>query len=153
MQPLLDLIAQLGVWLWFVVAVVLMLFESIIPGVHFIWFGLSAAIVGLLALLVPLAWQWQLIAFALIALAMVFWVRRKSREESSKSDIPDLNVRGAQYIGRIVSVEDAIVNGRGRVRVNDTIWSAEGEDAPIGTRVKVTGVDGTVLVVARADAV
>jgi hypothetical protein len=35
-------------------------------------------------------------------------------------DVPDLNVRGAQYIGRIVAVEDAIVNGRGRVRVGET---------------------------------
>jgi membrane protein implicated in regulation of membrane protease activity len=39
------------------------------------------------------------------------------------------------------------------VRVNDTVWSAEGEDAAPGSAVKVIGVDGTVLVVARTDAV
>ena len=98
-------------------------------------------------------WPWQLIVFALVALATVFWVRSKSREESSKLDVPDLNIRGAQYIGRIVTVEDAITNGRGKVRVNDTVWSAEGEDAAPGSAVKVIGVDGTVLVVARTDAV
>jgi membrane protein implicated in regulation of membrane protease activity len=152
MQALSDLIAQFGAWLWFALAVVLFVLESIVPGVHFIWFGLSAAIVGLIALIVPLAWPWQVIAFALIALATVFWVRQKSREESATSDVPDLNIRGAQYIGRIVAVEDAIVNGRGRVRISDTVWSAEGEDAPKGSRVKVTGVDGTVLVVSRIDA-
>ena len=117
-----------------------------------VWFGVSAAVVGLLALIAPISWQWQLISFALIALATVFWVRRQSREDSSKSDVPDLNVRGAQYIGRILTVEDAIINGRGKVRVDDTMWSAEGEDAAKGARVKVTGVDGTVLVVVRADA-
>lgn len=152
MQSLSDLIAQFGAWLWFALAVLLFVLESIVPGVHFIWFGLSAAIVGLIALIFPLAWPWQVIAFALIALAAVFWVRQKSREESAKPDVPDLNVRGAQYIGRIVAVEDAIVNGRGRVRVSDTVWTAEGEDAPRGSRVKVTGVDGTVLVVSRIDA-
>ena len=152
MQPFLDLIAQFGAWLWFALAVVLFVLESIVPGVHFVWFGVSAAVVGLLALIAPISWQWQLISFALIALATVFWVRRQSREESSKSDVPDLNVRGAQYIGRILTVEDAIINGRGKVRVGDTMWSAEGEDAAKGTRVKVTGVDGTVLVVVRADA-
>jgi membrane protein implicated in regulation of membrane protease activity len=152
MQMLSDLIGQYGAWLWFALAVLLLVLESIVPGVHFVWFGLSAAVVGLIALLLPIAWPWQVIAFALIALAAVFWVRSKSREESSKPDVPYLNVRGAQYIGRVVAVEDAIVNGRGRVRVGDTLWSAEGEDAVKGARVKVTGVDGTVLVVARMDA-
>jgi membrane protein implicated in regulation of membrane protease activity len=152
MQALSDLIAQFGAWLWFALAVVLFVLESIVPGVHFVWFGLSAAVVGLIALIAPIAWEWQLIAFALIALAAVFWVRRQSREESSKSDVPALNIRGAQYIGRLVTVEDAIMNGRGRVRVNDTVWTAEGDDAAKGACVKVTGVDGTVLVVIRADA-
>ena len=151
MQSVTDLITQFGTLLWFALAVVLFVLESFVPGVHFLWFGVSAAIVGLIALVVPIAWPWQIIAFTLIALATVFWVRSKSREESQKSDVPDLNIRGAQYIGRIVTVEDAITNGRGKVRVNDTVWAAEGEDAARGSSVKVTGVDGTVLVVARAD--
>jgi hypothetical protein len=146
-----TLVAQFGAWLWFALAVFLLVLESIVPGVHFVWFGLSAMVVGIIALATSLAWEWQLIAFALIALAAVFWVRQKSREESSKPDVPDLNVRGAQYIGRVVTVEDAIVNGRGRVRVGDSVWSAEGEDGPKGASVKVTGVDGTVLVVSRIE--
>jgi inner membrane protein len=152
MQFISALIGQFGAWLWFALGVLLLVLESLVPGVHFVWFGLSAMIVGVIALATPLTWEWQLIAFALIALAVVFWVRQKSREESSKPDVPDLNVRGAQYIGRVVTIEDAIVNGRGRVRVGDTIWSAEGEDGPKGASVKVTGVDGTVLVVSRIEA-
>ncbi|MET1046573.1 MAG: NfeD family protein [Hyphomicrobium sp.] len=149
MQAISSLIDQMGPWLWFALAVVLFVLESIVPGVHFVWFGLSAMIVGILALAVSVAWQWQLIAFALIALAAMYWVRHKSREESANPDVPDLNVRGAQYIGRLVTIEDAIVNGRGKVRVGDTVWVAEGEDGPKGSSVRVTGVDGTVLVVSR----
>jgi membrane protein implicated in regulation of membrane protease activity len=37
------------------------------------------------------------------------------------------------------------------VRVGDTLWSAEGEDAPQGATVEVTGVNGTVLVVQNRD--
>ena len=59
-------------------------------------------------------------------------------------------MRGAQYIGRIVIVEEAIRNGRGKVRVGDTIWAAEGEDAATGAKVEVTGVNGTVLVVVNS---
>jgi membrane protein implicated in regulation of membrane protease activity len=68
------------------------------------------------------------------------------------SDLPDLNVRGQQYVGRAVVVEQAIENGRGKVRVGDTLWSAEGPDVPAGARVTVTGSKGTVLVVEPARA-
>ncbi len=149
MQAIDAMIEQFGPWLWFALAVVLFVLESIVPGVHFVWFGLSAVIVGIVALTTSLGWEWQLIAFAVIALAAVFWVRQRSREESAKPDVPDLNLRAAQYIGRVVTIEDAIVNGRGKVRVGDTVWVAKGEDGPKGASVKVTGADGTVLVVSR----
>ena len=147
-----DVIAQFGVWLWFALAVALFVLDP----------SCRASIRMVRCLggrrgsdCAPHAHRLAVAinSFALVALATVFWVRSKSREESSKSDVPDLNIRGAQYIGRIVTVEDAIKNGRGKVRVNDTVWSAEGEDAAPGSPVKVIGVDGTVLVVARTDAV
>lgn len=145
------LIEQFGAWLWFALAVILLVLESIVPGLHFVWFGISAALVGAIALLVPMAWQWQLILFTLIALVSVFWMRRSSSNDVAKSDEPTLNVRGAQYIGRRVVVDTAIVGGRGRVKVGDTIWQAEGEDAPAGQTVEVTGVNGVALVVSRLD--
>lgn len=151
MQVITDLITQFGAWLWFTVAVVLIVLETIVPGIHFLWFGLAAAAIGVLALLMPIPIAWQLVLFALISVATVFWVRRYSREDVAKTDEPQLNIRGAQYIGRKVIVEDVIRNGRGKVRVGDTIWAAEGEDAPRGSEVVVTGVNGTVLVVSRTD--
>ena len=146
-----ETIAKFGPWLWFAGAVALFVLETIVPGVHFMWFGVAAGIVGALALLLPIAWQWQVILFALVAVATMFWVRRYADPKTVKSDQPDLNVRGAQYIGRTVVVEEAIVNGRGKVRVGDTAWGAEGEDAPKGAKVEVTGVNGTVLVVTSKD--
>jgi membrane protein implicated in regulation of membrane protease activity len=151
MQVISGLISQFGAWLWFAVAVALIVLETVVPGIHFLWFGLAAAAVGVLALLMPLSMPWQLVLFALISVATVFWVRRYGRADVAKTDEPQLNIRGAQYIGRKVIVEDAIRNGRGKVRVGDTIWAAEGEDAPRGSEVEVTGVNGTVLVVSRTD--
>ncbi len=146
-----DAIAKFGPWLWFAGGVALLAMETLVPGVHFMWFGVAALIVGALALLLPIAWQWQLILFAIVAVATVFSVRRYADPGMVKSDSPDLNVRGAQYIGRVAVVEEAIVNGRGRIRIDDTVWGAEGEDAAKGSKVEVTGVNGTVLVVERAD--
>lgn len=66
-----------------------------------------------------------------------------------KTDQPELNRRPAQLVGRIVSVEEAITHGRGRVRVDDTLWVAEGSDAPAGAKVRVMAAEGTVLRVER----
>jgi len=147
-----NLLAGLGPWNWFILAVLLFALETVVPGVHFVWFGVAAILVGLLALATGLAWQWQLIAFAVIAVAAVFLVRRYARPDNAQSDQPDLNIRGAQYIGRTVTVEEAIRGGRGKVRVGDTLWQAEGEDTAAGVRVKVKSANGTVLVVERDSA-
>jgi inner membrane protein len=145
-------ISHYGPWLWFAVAVALLVLETLVPGVHFLWFGMAAGIVGAVALVKPLAWEMQLILWALISFVSVFLVRRLSLNDRAKTDEPVLNVRGAQYIGRKVEVVEAIRNGRGKVRVGDSVWGAQGEDAPQGSEVEVTGVNGTVLVVAKPDA-
>jgi membrane protein implicated in regulation of membrane protease activity len=152
MQGLLGFFWGFGVWNWLILAVVLFTLETIIPGVHFLWFGLAAVLVGFLAMATGMSWPYQIIAFGIIAVLTVFWVRRYVRPDVAKSDLPDLNERGQQYIGRSLVVEQAIQNGRGKVRVGDSVWQAEGPDAPVGARVKVTATRGTVLVVERATA-
>jgi len=152
MQSLYALFAGFGPWNWFILAVLLFILETVVPGVHFLWFGLAAVVVGMLALAIGFAWPWQVVAFGIISVLMVFWVRRFYRVEAAQTDLPDLNIRGQQYIGRSLVVEQAIQNGRGKVRVGDTLWAAEGPDTPAGTRVTVTAAKGTVLVVERASA-
>ena len=152
MQGLLAYFAGFGLWNWLILAVVLFTLETFIPGVHFLWFGMAAVAVGLLSMVTGITWPNQIIAFGVIAVLTVFWVRRYARPEMAKSDLPDLNERGQQYVGRSLVVEQAILNGRGKVRVGDTVWQAEGPDAPAGARVTVTGTRGTVLVVERATA-
>jgi membrane protein implicated in regulation of membrane protease activity len=152
MQGLFSFFFGFGVWNWLILAVVLFTLETIVPGVHFLWFGLAAVIVGILALATGVTWQLQVIAFVVISVLTVFWVRRYVRSDAAKSDLPDLNERAQQYIGRSLVVEQAIQNGRGKVRVGDTLWLAEGPDAPAGARVKVTAAKGSLLVVERAAA-
>ena len=54
------------------------------------------------------------------------------------------------YVGRSYVLDEAIVNGRGKVRIDDTLWVVTGSDRGKGEWVKVTGVDGTRLVVEPA---
>lgn len=147
MQPITDFIWNLGPWNWLILSVLLFVLETVVPGVHFVWFGVAATIVGVLALSVDIAWQWQLVLFGLIALSSVLIFRRYARPSTAPSDQPDLNVRGNQYVGRIVTIEEAIEGGRGRARVGDTLWSVQGPDMTAGAQAKVVGSNGTVLVV------
>ncbi len=141
---------NLGAWNWFIVAVALLALESVVPGVHFVWFGVAAVIVGALGLTLDIAWEWQLITFAVISCITVFFARRYAAPDMAHSDEPDLNARAVQYVGRVVTVEQAIADGRGKVRVGDTVWNAQGSDAPQGARVRITGTNGTCLLVEHA---
>ncbi|MBE9541419.1 MAG: NfeD family protein, partial [Proteobacteria bacterium] len=68
-------------------------------------------------------------------------------QHRAETDHPLLNKRGAQYIGRVFSLIEPIENGRGKIRVDDSIWTVQGEDCPVDTKVEVTSVDGTLFVV------
>ena len=151
MQQLVDFFVGLGPWNWFIIAVCLYLMELAAPGVHFMWFGVAATIMGGLMLAYPLSIELQLVAFAIIAILTILIARPLWQNDATKTDVPSLNERGHSYVGRTVVVEVPIADGRGKVRVGDTLWSATGPDLPAGTRVKITGVDGTVLTVVAVD--
>lgn len=147
MQAITDFIWGLGAWNWFIIAALMGLLETIIPGVHFMWFGIAAVIMAGLVLMTPLSIPVQLVLFGLLSLAMIMLARRFWSPQDIVTDEPDLNERGQQYVGRIVSVVEPIERGRGKVQVGDTVWTAEGPDMEAGGRAKVLGVKGTVLTV------
>lgn len=149
-MALFNALAAYGAWNWLFLAVVLLGLETIIPGVHFVWFGCAAMAVGALGLLTGLPVAWQLVAFAALSVGFVFAARKYARSSAAKTDLPELNERAAQYIGRIVTVEVPISGGRGKVRVGDTVWQAEGADTQAGARVRIKSANGPVLVVEPA---
>ncbi|MEP0708274.1 NfeD family protein [Parvibaculum sp.] len=141
----------LGRWIWFIVAALLAIVELVVPGVLAIWLAIAAAIVGGLLLLFDIPLAGQLAIFAVLSVALVWASRQFLTRHPIESDHPTLNQRGVSYIGRVFFVEQEIRNGSGKVRVGDSLWIAQGPDAEAGARVKVTGVDGSALVVERAD--
>lgn len=141
-----EFLEGLQFWHWLVAAFLLGIAEVLAPGAIFIWFAASAVVVGVLVMLLPgLGWQLQVIVFALLAFAAIALWRRYRRERPEVSDQPTLNQRGAQYVGQLCEVVDPIVNGVGRVRLGDTIWTVHGPDLAAGARVRVVAVEGAVL--------
>ena len=146
-----EFLATLQFWHWWILAAVLAAIEAVAPGIFFIWFGAAAAIVGIAALILPgLGWEAEIILFAVLAVVAVFVGRRFLHRRMASHD-PALNRRGERYLGRQFTLETAIVNGRGSIKVDDSVWRAEGPELPAGRRVKVVGTDGAVLRVEAAD--
>lgn len=132
---------------WLAIGLVLAAAEMAVPGVFLIWMAGAALIVGLLAWLFPIDLFLQIVLFALLAIVAVFGGRRYLRDNPVPAADPKMNQRGERMIGETVVVTQAIEGGTGRVRLGDSEWLARGTDAAPGTRLRVAGHDGVVLVV------
>lgn len=132
---------------WLSIGIVMCIAEMIVPGVFLLWLGIAALLTGLVVFILPIPLAAQLLLFAVLSVASVYAGRRWSGSLEIPSDDPMLNDRLARLVGEPVVVEEAIVGGRGRVRVGDGVWPATGADAAAGTRLTVTGAANGVLTV------
>jgi len=146
-----EYLEQAEFWHWWIAAILLLVIETFAPGAIFLWLGIAAGIVGLVLLIFSgLGWEYQFLIFAVCTVGSAVGWRAYVRRHPTETDKPTLNRRGEQYVGRTFTLAEAIVNGQGKITVDDSTWKIEGEDLPAGTRIQVTGVEGTVLKVGPA---
>jgi membrane protein implicated in regulation of membrane protease activity len=138
-------------WLWLLAATVLGIAELLVPGVFLIFLAAAAAVTGLATLVFGIPVAAQLLLFALLSVAAVYAGRRWYVGHPMPSADPLLNDRAARLRGEMLVVVEAIENGRGRVRVGDSVWACRGPDCPAGSRVRVVGADGACLKVSLAE--
>jgi membrane protein implicated in regulation of membrane protease activity len=132
---------------WGVLAIILAVAEMTVPGVFLIWLSLAAGLTAGLSLLLPVSEPLQLIAFAIFSALAVSGGRLWYLARPVEAEDPMLNDRAARMVGRRAVVSEAIVQGEGRVRLDDGSWPATGPDAAVGTHMVITGVEGSTLVV------
>ncbi|TWB60885.1 hypothetical protein FBZ98_101216 [Rhizobium sp. ERR 922] len=146
-----NLIVELGPWSWWLAGLALLAAELVLPGFFLVWIGLAAIIVGALSLLFweGSFWVWQVqgLVFAAMAVIVTLLGRRYLYNNNQVTDEPFLNQRGASLVGRTATLDQPIAEGRGRIRLNDTYWTVNGPDLPVGTRVKVVASNGRELTV------
>lgn len=142
--------ALTGSWGWFVIGALLLVAEIFVPGAFLIWFGLAAIATGVLALGLDIGWQGEVLCFAVLALATVLAGRRLAPKPGEHSDRPFLNRRAESYVGRVFTLDEPILGGVGRVRIDDTVWRVEGPDLEAGRDVRVAAADGPTLRVVAA---
>jgi membrane protein implicated in regulation of membrane protease activity len=133
-------------WYWAVLGAVFAVIEVAVPAMVCIWLAAAALGVAAIAWRYPgLSWEHQALMFATLAVASVALGRTAFARTRSTESQRHLNRRAEGYIGRLFTLDGPIVDGRGRLRVDDTVWPVAGPDLPAGTRVRVVGADSTIL--------
>ena len=133
-------------WHWWMVAVALVIIEIFAPTFFALWMAVAAFITGVVLYLAPeMQWEYQVFLFAILSVASIVVWRHYYSKNPIATDEPLLNRRGEQYVGRVITLEEAIIDGQGKVKVDDSTWKIEGDDCPVGTKIKIVSVNNVVF--------
>ncbi len=150
---MLEWISGNTTWFWLIAGTVLLIGEILLPGVYLLWIGAAAFVTALVVWLVPdMMLLVQTIIFSFVAIASIVATRRYLKNNPMVEERPNLGKRGMQQIGKVYTLADAIVDGTGRVKIGDSLWTVSGPDLPEGDRVRIVSVEGAALTVEAAPA-
>ena len=145
-MPLIDF------WHWWILAVALVIIEILLPSFFALWLAIAAALTGLVLLLFPaLGWEWQLLVFAMFSVISIIAWRRYYQKHPIKTDEPMLNRRGEGYVGRELTLSQPIVDGIGKIRLDDSTWKIQGPDCPAGSKVRIIALSNVVFTIELVD--
>ena len=144
-------------WHWLALALILFSIEMMTGTWDLLWISIAAAFTSAFAAFAPAGiagWEGQLVFFA-IATVVLFIIGRtlfKSMRENVEEH-PTLNKRMAGTLGQRGVVADDFTGGLGRVKLGDTVWSAQsvdGANLASGAAVVVEATEGNTLKVRPA---
>lgn len=136
-------------WVWLAIAAIFLAIEVATGTGWLLWPAASAALVGLLTLVVAPGLAIETGLFAVLTIVATYLARRYLRPALEGSPQPDLNDPTLRLIGRDCEVL-AFENGKGRVFADGKEWAAvvqDGQPPAAGQRVMIVAIDGAVLTV------
>ena len=133
---------------WLTLGGLLLAAEMLGSNGYLLWSGVAGVVTGLLTWVIPFSWEWQGTLFAVLTLLAAWlwskWLRKRMRQQRPAD--AQLNQRGQQLVGRRFTLDSALENGRGHVRVGDSSWPVlADEDLAAGSKVEVVAVEGITL--------
>ena len=146
-----QIFGEVGLWFWWIIAGLLLIAEMLMPGFFMLWLAVAAALTAITDYIFHLSWIGEIFTFAAFGLLSILgsW-RLVMGSRNLKSDQPFLNRRHAGLVGQNFYLEAAIIHGKGKIRVDDTLWDVEGPELHKGEQVKVIGIKGLKLTVEKA---
>lgn len=140
-------------WIWAAIGLLLAAAEILVPGVYLVWLAVAALLTAVMTFVLDPGVPLQIVNFVFLSLIIAFSARRILRDTPIFSADPLMNKRGARLVGETALVVQDFAGGSGRVKLGDSEWLARGVDMKTGERVRVTGSEGSILLVAPADAI
>lgn len=144
-------------WHWLAVGLILLSLEMMLGTFDLLWVSIAAGMTSAFTAIAPdgiAGWQSQLVFFAIASTALFILGRtlfRRMRENVEEH--PTLNKRMAGTLGQRGVVAGDFSGGIGRVKLGDTVWSAQsvdGANLASGAAVIVEATEGNTLKVKPA---
>ena len=135
--------------IWFLVGILLLVMEFIIPGLIIAFFGLGACVVAIVCLLTDISLNTQLIIFIGTSVLSLLFLRKwlkgifighMSSRQNLKEDV-------SEFVGQKVVVQKKIVPKiGGKVEFHGTNWQAQAdEEIAAGAVVEIIGKENLTL--------
>jgi membrane protein implicated in regulation of membrane protease activity len=139
--------------MWFLIGIIIMILEFIVPGFVIVFFGIGAWLVALLSLFIDMPLSIQIVLFIVSSILSLVFLRTKFSsffqvKKSTKTNFDDEmdNVVGE----RVKVIQTIIPPERGKVEFHGTIWNAESEqEIFVGETVEILQKKNLVLIVKK----
>lgn len=145
---------EISAWHWASLAIILLVLEILGTAGFLIGSAVAAFLMAAIVAISPdMNWKWQLAIFSTSAVIFSLIYLKRFANFNENTDQPNLNNRAAQLIGKRYTLNEAIVNGQGRIQISDTFWKVSCEhDLEATTQVEVTDFDSMTLIVKSVEA-
>ena len=132
-------------WYWLVLGMALLVMEIITPGIFLMWVGSASILTGMVCVVFnDLSLGYQVLVFAGFSMgAVISWFKVKPFEGGGS--LISLNRRGAQMVGREVTITEEVSDGIGQARLDDSVWRVIGPPMKPGDKAIVKEVEGNTL--------
>jgi membrane protein implicated in regulation of membrane protease activity len=136
-------------WIWAIGALVIAIAELHCPGCYLIWIAAGGVITALASFAFDISLTTQISIFVVsCSAACICGYFVYQQLTNPRIDKAQVNQRELTMVGTRGVVAVTIENGRGKVKLGDSVWLAEGPNLEDGSPVVVTDVRGTVVTVA-----
>lgn len=144
-----DWLTEISAWHWASLGIILLVLEIMGTAGFLIGSAIAAFLMSAIVSIDPdLSWKWQLAVFSISAAIFSLIYLKRFANFNENTDQPNLNNRAAQLIGKRYTLNEAIINGQGRIQVGDTFWKIScDDDLEASTQIEVTAVDSMTLIV------
>ena len=155
MDEYLAWLLELTHWHWLAFGIALGGVEMLSASFFLIFPAISAGLVALVVLIEPeLDWRLQVLIFSVLSVLSTVIGRAWLNRIRATGAPMTINVRGQNYAGRRIRLQETFEQGQGRLQIDGIWWRAAGagpETIPVGTLVEVIEADGATLLIRTLD--